>query len=299
MHSYILVFAVICQQSFGLRKHADLDELSQADDIELEKRIALPHQFEEKAERLTLERSSTSWSTHAFATTGKPSYLMGLVGLKAEWQDLLSKINNGLGGPCANIPMCQPEMQNKRSKKFVAEFNQMLRETGKAPGWKLTFYSRYTATVGGSSIRQVGTHSVTDANIGQFTAMHYLTFHPETDEQFLERSENVCRTWDRACCCKPEPNPAKCEFAWSEGKCCKFKYGNINKSGCRQKKWRHFEKSREKVDVSKCTNGPEPEAPPLKFYEFVKDIGDEPAEDGVSKYHPTTASGEPLPCPIP
>jgi hypothetical protein len=178
--------------------------------------------------------SGVGYDTYDFDTTPQATALMQQLGALTEWTAFLSQVNGALksGDQIA---------QNSHGKQLAAGFNTAAHSQGTLQGWKVTFYSKFTR--------------VDNARNPGFSARHFLVIEPQSSYQFHEKHAGFAGEWDRACCCK-DTSESACQHSWSDGKCCKFKYGDISKNGC-SLEW--FTSSKEKVDDAKCWA--EPEAP--------------------------------------
>jgi hypothetical protein len=169
----------------------------------------------------------------------KACALMQQLGALTEWEAFLSQVNGVLksGDQIA---------QNSQGKHLAAGFNTAAHSQGKLQGWKVTFFSKFMR--------------VDNARNPGFRAMHFLVIEPQSSYQFHEKHAGFAGEWDRACCCK-DASESACQHSWSDGKCCKFKYGDISKNGCSSgglTSWL-FSSSPDPVEGAKCWA--EPEAP--------------------------------------
>jgi len=188
-----------------------------------------------------------AYETYVFQTSPQADSLMQQLNAQVEWTAFLRDLN-------VELQSSDQIAQNTRGKHLAARFNSDTHAQGKLQGWKVTFYSRFTRTEGGL---QGGVH---------FDGNHYLVVDPESNNRFYEKHVNRWGEWDRACCCKESPEN-ECDYSWSSGKCCKFKYGDISRYGC-SLEW--MPKSKEKVDDAKCWSGPAvPSFPGWKWSEFI------------------------------
>lgn len=188
-----------------------------------------------------------AYNTYDFHTTPQADQLMQQLNAQADWTAFLIKLN-------AALKSSDQVAQNPRGLKLAEKFNSEAHLQGKLQGWKVTFYTRFTRSESGVN------------GGGDFDGNHYLVIEPQSSNRFYEKHVGRWGEWDRACCCKEAPE-TDCKFSWSGGKCCKFKYGDISKNGCKSGFW---SKSLEKVDDASCQSGPDvPSFPGWKLAEFV------------------------------
>lgn len=189
--------------------------------------------------------------TYTIHTSPQADELMQQLNTQEEWIGFLSELN-------AALKADDQIAQNTRGKSLAARFNSDCHQSGKLRGWKVTFATRFWWT------GPRGTHDGT----------HHLLIEPASSTKFYEHHVGKGgNMFGRICCCKWEDVSERCKYSWEYsrvaryGRCCKFKYGDTDRYGCKMS-WVTKSDMHEE-DNSKCSRGPAvPSFPGWKYAEF-------------------------------